>query len=252
MKVVETSPATPSFFCFLKKSLSDSADKNKSIKLNMIYLISLMGDKMALFTEIPDWLGAAIIGAIFAAVGYLARELIERRKVNQAIVAENISNLKSLLRLLGIQKRVYDLQCEQRNELVSHLEEQFPEEVVKYAGFEEKFEYLYDKMNLRDREIHLVIRSYTKGSLLPLNKKIQEIAQNINVNLLKVNPEEKEKLKVLLEDLDLHLTLWLAKYEDWIPDNPKHSLVYLVDEKEHGVGFPKGIEDVISKTLEKK
>lgn len=28
---------------------------------------------MALFSEIPDWMGAAVIGAVFAAVGYLAK-----------------------------------------------------------------------------------------------------------------------------------------------------------------------------------
>ena len=102
-----------------------------------------------------------------------------------------------------------------------------------------------------DRENHLVVRGYTKGSLFPLNKKIQKLAQKINVNLLKASPDEKENLKIYLENLDLHLNLWLSKYEEWIPDNPKHSLVYLADEKEHGIGFPKGIEAEISKILQR-
>ena len=105
-------------------------------------------------------------------------------------------------------------------------------------------------MKPRHKETHLIIRSQTKGALLPLNKKIQKLAQKIDVNLLKTNQKEKDDLEMYLRKLDLHLSLWLAKYEEWIPGNPKHSLVYLGDEKVHGVPFPKGIEDVIAKILE--
>jgi hypothetical protein len=35
----------------------------------------------------------------------------------------------------------------------------------------------------------------------------------------------------------------------WIPHHPKHALVYLADEKKHGVGFPSGIEVLIKSVL---
>ena len=202
--------------------------------------------------EIPDWLSAAIIGAVFATIAFFTKELIERRKINIAILAENISNLKSLLRLLKTQHRVFSIQCKRRDEIISHLTVQFPEDVQKYNGFEEKLTNLYDKMDPIDRENHLVVRGYTKGSLFPLNKKIQKLTRKINVNLLNAHSVEKENLKIYLENLDLHLNLWLAKYDEWIPDNPKHSLVYLADEKEHGIGFPTGIEDEIGKIISKQ
>lgn len=199
--------------------------------------------------EIPEWLGAAIIGAVFATVSFFARDFIDRRKTKHTVMANNITNLKTLHRLLTIQKRVYDLQCIQRDNLKRNLKLQFPDEIKKFVGFEEKFEGLFDKMSSSDRETHLIIRSQTKGALFPLNKKIKRLAQKIDLNLLKLNQKEKDDLKILLEELDLHLNLWLAKYEEWIPDNPKHSLVYLGDEKEHGVPFPKGIENAIANIL---
>ena len=35
--------------------------------------------------------------------------------------------------------------------------------------------------------------------------------------------------------------LWHAKYEAWIPNHPEHALVYMADEKHHGLGFPGAI-----------
>jgi len=51
--------------------------------------------------------------------------------------------------------------------------------------------------------------------------------------------------------LQAHLLLWLAKYEIWIPASPEHALVYLADEKEHGVGFPRGLDELVDATLKR-
>lgn len=48
------------------------------------------------------------------------------------------------------------------------------------------------------------------------------------------------ELAVYLPRLEVHLLLWRAKYEQWIPTSPDHCLVYLADEESHGVGFPHG------------
>lgn len=54
-----------------------------------------------------------------------------------------------------------------------------------------------------------------------------------------------------LAALEVHLQLWQAKYSVWIPENLTHSLVYLADEEEHGVGFPRGIENDVQELLKK-
>jgi hypothetical protein len=53
-------------------------------------------------------------------------------------------------------------------------------------------------------------------------------------------------LAVLLNQLDAHVLLWLAKYEAWIPDQPHHALVYLDDEEKHGVRFPPGLDATVA------
>src|SRR5262245_22619771 len=69
----------------------------------------------------------------------------------------------------------------------------------------------------------------------------------------KAKPVKFPILSQLISRLEVHLLLWRANYEIWIPDNIKHNerhcLVFLADEAEHGVGFPHGIEEVVRKQL---
>jgi hypothetical protein len=71
-----------------------------------------------------------------------------------------------------------------------------------------------------------------------------------NDTYFKAQKQTNSNLGILAEKLaqvEIHLLLWEAKYQLWIPDHPEHALVYLADEKEHGIGFPKGIDEVLSK-----
>lgn len=151
--------------------------------------------------------------------------------------------------MLLVQRKVFLIQCGHRDKLVENLESKFPDEVLKYTGFENKIENLYDKFGPEEKKLHGLIRGNTKNSLLPLNKNIQTLAREIKTELFKIKPDEKKALREQLETLDLHITLWLAKYEDWIPGNPQNALVYMADEEMHGIGFPKGIEKLISGIL---
>jgi hypothetical protein len=60
----------------------------------------------------------------------------------------------------------------------------------------------------------------------------------------------RKELAEQLRTLELHLNLWHAKYEMWIPNEPKHALVYLADEEQHGVGFPSGIEQTVRAVID--
>ena len=53
-----------------------------------------------------------------------------------------------------------------------------------------------------------------------------------------VESQRNRRLAESLFALEIHLLLWHAKYEAWIPNHPEHALVYMVDEKQHGLGFP--------------
>jgi len=61
--------------------------------------------------------------------------------------------------------------------------------------------------------------------------------------------EREIRLAELLNQLDAHLLLWLAKYKRWMPDRPDHALVYLDDEERHGLGFPTGLDQAVEAVL---
>jgi len=61
--------------------------------------------------------------------------------------------------------------------------------------------------------------------------------------------DEYGKLAKLLSQLQVHLLLWMSKFEMWIPGRPEHALVYMADEEAHGIAFPAGIDEVVASLL---
>ena len=75
------------------------------------------------------------------------------------------------------------------------------------------------------------------------------LKSDIRYRILLIKRTSAAQLAARLNALDTHLMLWLAKYEAWIPDQPKHSLVYLADEERHGARFPAGIEALVEQVI---
>jgi hypothetical protein len=45
--------------------------------------------------------------------------------------------------------------------------------------------------------------------------------------------------------------LWQAKYSTWMtPEKPEHALVYMAEEVERGVIFPRELDETVKKLLE--
>ena len=96
------------------------------------------------------------------------------------------------------------------------------------------------------KELHKLIRSMTTTALRPTNLSILEWLRKDSFH--KAQPVSRANgLSAHLAQLEAHMILWHAKYEAWIPDSPEHALVYLDDEKAHGLGFPDGIDAVIAR-----
>ena len=120
-------------------------------------------------------------------------------------------------------------------------------------GYERQFSIAYSKMTEDERELHTIIRSYTMNTFAPLNKQLLEWLRSDTY--FKGMPWRKGAYSVVakrLTELEAHLLLWEAKYTVWIPDYPEHSLVYLADEEEHGIGFPKNIKEDVANLLQTK
>jgi hypothetical protein len=195
---------------------------------------------------LPEWLGAAMIGAVLAAFGYLAKSGIElwiaarqRDDARRAALVE----LHSLLRAAGVTFKIQNQHARDLSEMVirNHAD------VVRDArGFEETLTKAYPRFDEDAKELHSLIRSMTTTVLRPTNLALLEWLRKDTFH--KAQPAGKSHgLSRYLSQLEAHLILWHAKYEAWIPEHPEHALVYLDDEKKHGLGFPFGIDAIVSK-----
>lgn len=207
---------------------------------------------METFAQIPDWFSTAVLGAIIAAFGYVAKLLLEWLGEVQNRSRTRRARLAELYSLLRAGKVAYDIQCERRNELEALIAKRDPEFLSSLIGYERRFAAAYQNMTDEEKELHSIIRTITMNTLRPLNESLSEwlradayFKAKTWGSGLKVNVAQK------LAILEVHLLLWHAKFTVWIPEKENHALVYLADEEKHGVGFPRGIEDDVQKLLKR-
>jgi hypothetical protein len=180
-----------------------------------------------------------IITALFAAIGYMVKSVIDwwqnRQKERARIIAE-VQRLQSLLQASG---EVFDIQQDQVRRLRELLKKNHPAEFPGNAGFEETMTRFYPTFKDDEQELHSIIRAYTEHSMRSVNLALSEWLRADE--LFKTGAVKSKREKQLAEKLfalEIHLLLWHAKYQAWIPNQPQHALVYMVDENQHGLGFP--------------
>ena len=81
--------------------------------------------------------------------------------------------------------------------------------------------------------------------MLPLNQAMLEWLNEDTYYKLNTHKGPLNDLSLALRTLEAHLILWRAKYQFWIPDKPERALVYMNDERRHGVGFPDGLDNLV-------
>ena len=187
--------------------------------------------------------GAALIGSISYVVRTLHGWLTERAKRD----AERVRRLQSLAALLRTSESIFKSQIDQRNRLESMVDSK--PELEGIRGYEAKFTRAYATFTDEEKELHGLIRSMTQNALRPVNLAISEWLEHDSTFKTAAAPLPKRgELSQWLHRLELHLSLWHAKYKYWMTDK-RHALVYLADEEDHGVGFPRGIEDIVDNAL---
>ncbi len=201
-------------------------------------------------TDSAPLIGVAA-GAVVAAAGYVGKLAIESWGEWRRAEAQSLAQLFKLQALLRASGAAYLVQRELAERLKNQLKAAHPEDVPKSPGLERLFSHLHSRFRPEEAELHEIIRAYTEHALLPINETLAEWLRN-DVRYRVARPEMNEpeiRLAELLNQLDAHLLLWFAKYRRWLPDRPDHALVYLHDEEEHGLGFPKGIEQAAQAVL---
>jgi len=201
------------------------------------------------WVDAHEGVGAALIGAIIAASGYVGKLMIDTGLDLQKRKRDRRAQLVDLRSLLRVAKTSFTVQNQHAIRLVDMLQQTNPA-LPGAAGYEETLTCAYPSFTPEEKELHGIIRGMTVNALKPTNLKILEWIQNDRYfRGQQKGAGQIGALTARLSDLQTHLLLWLAKYENWIPQKPEHALVYLDDELQHGVGFPSGIDDLVDQVL---
>ena len=200
-----------------------------------------------------NWLWPALLTAAIAALGYVAKLLIETIK---SIRAEKNARRTQLLELYSLIKAgniAFEVQKENRNLLTGLIEKNHTQLIKGKIGFEEKMEAAFDSFSIEEKELHTLVRAITMHTINPINAALLDwLKKDKYYKARKHDDSTLSQLSQKLTSLEAHLYLWIAKYAIWMPENKAHALVYLADEKRHGVMFPKGIDVLIEKILKLK
>jgi hypothetical protein len=203
-------------------------------------------------SSVPEWLGAAIVGAVFAMLGYFGRSGIDEWRRRRAERQREKSELLLLANLLSESRSIFDNQIYSARRLMTLLRQNHPADAHGLKGYDETFYKLHDKMNDDERELQSLIRSMTMNSQRRVNERLRSWLDRNGELFIKDHPndEVRDKFASELRELTEHLNQWFDKYNFWMPDDKRRSVVFLWDEKQHGKGFPPELEPTLRRMLE--
>ena len=200
----------------------------------------------------PEYLGEAIIGAVFAVLGFFGKVLFDFVRARRVEKHSQRSELFKLVDLLEESHSIYRSQNYQARRLRKLLQENHPEETKGIKGFDELFYQLHHFFNDEERELQSLIRSTTMHSLHRVNEELRSwLDRNGYFRRRYEGNMDLDELGTQLRLLNDHLNQWFDKYNTWIPNDEHRSLVYLADEKKHGIGFPKMLEPALKVAIER-
>lgn len=204
--------------------------------------------------NIPTWIMDAVTTGFTALVGFFVKYGVDLFNSRKQLNNERIRKLEDLKGMLEESKNLFIMQNKLVKRLVNEVRTRMNMNETSLAGGYEQFlTENYDSMTEAEKDTHSVIRGTTMNSVNIVNEELQKwITNDKEFKINSVRELRKthfgEKFSRNLSNLELHLNLWRDKYTVWM-HNEKHCVVYLDDEEQHGVGFPKGIEDMVNEAL---
>jgi hypothetical protein len=190
---------------------------------------------------VPEWVGTGLLAALLAVLGYIAKQLADWVTGLRTAERARRARLAELLALVRAGDVAFQIQGENRDRLVRLIQARNPSLLEHAEGFDHALAIAYPAMSPEERDLHAIIRAITVHTLRPLNDGILAwLKVDTDFRVRPPGQSARAQLARYLTDLEVHLLLWRAKFEAWIPDHPERALVYLADEKRHGIGFPNG------------
>lgn len=193
------------------------------------------------FQSIPSWAGTLLLSAVTGVVVYWWKEWTEGIKHMREERISIVSRLEELKSLLATSFNVAMIQQDRARILVAMLQKNHPSEASLGDGLEDTMARCHPVFNGEEKELHNIIRAYSEHSMRRINEALQKwVESDKHFKSGLVESSRKNELAARLREMEMHLLLWFAKLENWLPSQPHHALVYMNDEKQHGLGFPSG------------
>jgi hypothetical protein len=191
----------------------------------------------------------ALLAAGLASLGYVVRLLVQERRERGERRAARLSRLMALDALLRASGAAFHVQKSLARSLAAGLRGAGPPPSGD-SGLETLIASRHADLTPEQVELHRVVRGYTEHALRPINERMSAWLREDTEHRGYVprrqargaTTDPRADLVESLAALEAHLVLWHAKYEAWLPGRPEHALVYLDDEKRHGLGFPQTVE----------
>src|SRR5262249_11374671 len=89
--------------------------------------------------HLPDWAGKIILGAAFAALGYVAKDVYRYLKERRGQHGDDLTKLRELQGLLHESGSLFRSQNDQVRRLLEMLQHNHPGQVSAEMGFDEAF-----------------------------------------------------------------------------------------------------------------
>jgi hypothetical protein len=199
-------------------------------------------------------LDVTVAGAVLAALGYVGKQFIDLASARLSVRRARRASLVKLHTLLRAGRAIFDVQNDLARGLVDEIEQRHPgAAAAEDATLEDILAAAYPDFTPAERQLHSVIRGQTIHGLRPINRDISDWLSSDDYYKTGTagthwsGDQPFVDLMQKLAILEAHLRLWHAKFEAWIPEHPEHALIYMGDEARHGVGFPRGLDDLVAK-----
>jgi hypothetical protein len=206
---------------------------------------------MEFFSQIPEWLGKALVGAVSAVIGFFGKELWDWWKAGHQSKQLRRARLEQLDRLLVESGHLYSSQRAQAQRLYESIERSYPGAVVPGLSLDQVFARTFSVLSPEQAQLHAIIRGVTATSLKRVNTDMAEWLRTDDWFKRSAQASEAtRKLGQELQQLELHLNEWQAKFSSVFEKQSAIALNYLAAEDAHGTGFPVGIEGIVKQVLD--
>jgi len=196
----------------------------------------------------------ALTGTALAAaglvLGYVYKPRAGKREKARRDREKQCDQLRALEVMLGESRTIFVDQNARARALMKRLRARLPDRVTP-DGFEANFRRLHADFDDDERELFDLLRGTTTSSLHSVNSRMRDWLQ-ANMWARDAGNAELADLPAELDHLQRHLDGWLDKYNAMVPQNPTVALVYMADEKKHGLGFPRDLDAALEAALSRR